>query len=367
LGGCAQVSADDRGICFGQGVAGDARITACDRVLAFAFANRGNGWMTKREYDRALADFNEAIKLVPTYAGAFVGRGTYWFAKKEAGRALADFNEAIKLDPRNANAYAGRGLVSNYKRAHDHAISDFEAAINLDPSNVLAYLGRGEAHLMKKQYHRALTDFNEAVRLEPKNTTALSDRAITYESMGEYEKALADFRVAVAINPQETAAVNGIQRVQRTVATRADPQVARPPAAQVNDAAAKAAVVVGGRIELIFRRLGVCADVDSQNAAIYNFTAVEYLRGVAVTFAKTDNVIETEMRRARADPGKGKAARKQAFDMLEQQMRSQAEKTPNEFIEECRTLTQNFLVRRSPFEPLAKILPTEMRALDEWR
>src|ERR1700746_2824523 len=42
--------------------------------LSFAVANRGNGYVLKGEYDRAIADYTEAIKLDPNFAAAYNGR-----------------------------------------------------------------------------------------------------------------------------------------------------------------------------------------------------------------------------------------------------------------------------------------------------
>jgi tetratricopeptide (TPR) repeat protein len=62
---------------------GDLRISACTAViqsgtnLAGAFYNRGAAYHGKDDYDRAIADYSEAIRLDPTIASgnAFYGRG----------------------------------------------------------------------------------------------------------------------------------------------------------------------------------------------------------------------------------------------------------------------------------------------------
>ena len=43
--------------------------------LFFAFNNRGNVHAAKRDYDRTLADYSEALRLNPKYAGAMRNRG----------------------------------------------------------------------------------------------------------------------------------------------------------------------------------------------------------------------------------------------------------------------------------------------------
>ena len=53
--------------------------------------------------------------------------------KREFDRALSEYDEAIRLDPRNGMAYSGRGCASTEKGEFDRAIASFDEAIRLDP------------------------------------------------------------------------------------------------------------------------------------------------------------------------------------------------------------------------------------------
>jgi tetratricopeptide (TPR) repeat protein len=100
---------------------------------------RGEAHYAKGDYDGAIADFSEAIRLDPKFAIAFSGRGLAYSAKGDHDRAIADFNEAIRLDPKSRIAFYNRGLAYDAKGDYDRAIADYTEAIRLDPKFAAAF------------------------------------------------------------------------------------------------------------------------------------------------------------------------------------------------------------------------------------
>jgi tetratricopeptide (TPR) repeat protein len=90
----------------------DVRIEMCTALIespqesqygrATAYNNRAIAWQAKGDLDRAIADFDEVIRLVPTVARAYNNRAAAWKAKRDFDRAIADYDEAIRLDPKMA-------------------------------------------------------------------------------------------------------------------------------------------------------------------------------------------------------------------------------------------------------------------------
>lgn len=67
--------------------------------LSTAFNNRGNAYYDKKDYDRAIADYNEALRLDPVFALAFYNRSCAYRDKGDNDRAVDDYIQAILLDP----------------------------------------------------------------------------------------------------------------------------------------------------------------------------------------------------------------------------------------------------------------------------
>jgi tetratricopeptide (TPR) repeat protein len=71
-------------------------------------------------------------------ASFFFNRGSTLLDRQEYESAIADFTEAIRLDPNNAAAYNNRGVAYYYKGDIDKAIAGYEAALRIDPNYTLA-------------------------------------------------------------------------------------------------------------------------------------------------------------------------------------------------------------------------------------
>ena len=67
-------------------------------VSAVTFRNRGDAYTDKGDHDRALADYNEAIRLDPNNALAFCNRGRAKLNINDAS-GNADIAKAKQLDP----------------------------------------------------------------------------------------------------------------------------------------------------------------------------------------------------------------------------------------------------------------------------
>jgi clan AA aspartic protease (TIGR02281 family) len=173
------------------------------------YNNRGGAYLAKQDFVRAIADYNEAIRLDPTYAVALHNRGFAYQSKQDFDRAIADYNEAIRLDPNDARWYHGRGNSYQSKQDFDRAIADYNEAIRLDPTFADALNNRGAVYRIKGNLGRALADYNEAIRLDPKNSLAFSNRGLAYQAKPDLDRAVADCNEAIRLDPGNTAAFTG--------------------------------------------------------------------------------------------------------------------------------------------------------------
>jgi tetratricopeptide (TPR) repeat protein len=99
------------------------------------------------------------------HALAFVSRGQARNDTKQYDRAIADYSQAILRDPKNKHAFAGRAFAYASQNDYDRAILDYDEAIRLDPANPVPLRNRGLLFKWKGEIERANADFEQAKRL----------------------------------------------------------------------------------------------------------------------------------------------------------------------------------------------------------
>ncbi|HRI65658.1 MAG TPA: tetratricopeptide repeat protein [Polyangium sp.] len=132
-------------------------------------------------------------------------------------KALADFNAAIKLAPNEALPFYNRGATKYIEGDVEGAIEDFTAAIERNPEFVQAYVRRGEARHDLEDLDGSLTDFDTALRLSPDEPDALAQRATVRAERTDLEGAVQDIERALAIAPSDWEMLENAKEILATL------------------------------------------------------------------------------------------------------------------------------------------------------
>ena len=90
-------------------------------------------------------------------------------SRGDLDRAISDYDEAIRLNPKSGRAFVGRGNVFSNKGDFDRAIADYNEAVRLNSKSALAYFARGRSYLFAGSVEKALADFNQASANAPED------------------------------------------------------------------------------------------------------------------------------------------------------------------------------------------------------
>ncbi len=183
------------------------QVLRIDSKYALAYNNRGYLKMQRlNDVNGALADFNRSISINPTFARAYNNRG---FLKEEKlsdfNGALADYGKSLQIDPTDASVYNNRGLLKAEKiNDVQGAIADYSKAITADPKYFNAYINRGFLRSEKLNDPKgALADYNQVVAINPKYAVGYNLRAVLKaDNFNDPRGALADYNQAIALDPK---------------------------------------------------------------------------------------------------------------------------------------------------------------------
>ncbi len=169
---------------------------AADPDNYMVYYRRGVTYKEHGQYEKALADLNEAVRLSPETLTAEqlgerafntrltethtmnlvvlarVARGEVLQALNRPDEALMDFDKAITTDFRNLNVLYARGMLRAVTGHYDAALADFNALLDRRASPDWLF-GRGFASYLKGDWVAAAQDFQRLATLSPANSNIL--------------------------------------------------------------------------------------------------------------------------------------------------------------------------------------------------
>jgi|GEM_PF-1547939 len=168
----------------------DPRFVESHYVLGFALSQRN-------QFPEAVKAFSDAINLKKDYAQAYFGRAGAEKNLNQFEAALADIAQAIKVSPTEPTYYLLQGQIYQAKGDGEKALPAYGAALdNKLPDPAMAYLGIGDIYLSRGQSNVAETNYLKALSINPQLTQATFQLASVYFLQNRVDKATAEFEKA---------------------------------------------------------------------------------------------------------------------------------------------------------------------------
>ena len=170
---------------------------------------QGQAYMNQGEYEKAVNEFTESIRLNPKHLFAYTRRGiAYNEVIKKHEKALTKINKLLESEPDNVTFLNRRGVIYLKMGNIDDAEKDFTTAIRFAPDNATSYYNRGYAKFHAEEYDKAITDFNKAIQLDSKKAASYYGRGHAYFRKGQINKASEDRARAIQLDPKKYTRLN---------------------------------------------------------------------------------------------------------------------------------------------------------------
>ena len=172
-------------------------------LLQYIFYNR-------EQYGDALTAAANALKYMPkkdkeSIADTYSKRAETYYALGQNDKALADYNSAVKVWPNEVEPLQNRGNFYYILERYQESDADFQKVLKLDSENAYARMGLGRNCVAREEYQKAIDYFDYVIALYPGYSSGYSFRAEAYSKSGDYSSAALDIVKALEIDGDNKA------------------------------------------------------------------------------------------------------------------------------------------------------------------
>ena len=146
-------------------------------------------------------------------AEAHNNRGVELAQQGKVLEAIAAFNRAIAIYPSYENAHNNLGLALGSQQQFSQAADAFKHALAINPNNVETYNNLGIALGSQGKFLEAVAAFEQAIQLNPKDPTSHQNLGVAFWSQGKLPQATTSLQTARKLYSMQNN-TDGIDRVE---------------------------------------------------------------------------------------------------------------------------------------------------------
>jgi len=185
-------------------------------ILGSALADKG-------EFDRAIAEFREALRLEPDSASAHENLGLALASHQAPEEAVVHLRRSVQLDPGSGRAHYALARILLAAGQYEGAIDELRASLRVTPDSVEIHDGLGIVLASQGKLDEAVDEFRASLRLSPISAGAHNNLGMALASQGKLDAAIDEFHEALALQPEFAEArrnlTTALQRRQRRTKT----------------------------------------------------------------------------------------------------------------------------------------------------
>jgi predicted O-linked N-acetylglucosamine transferase (SPINDLY family) len=171
---------------------------------ADCYFNLGNTLKDLGRIDEAIINYEQALRLRPTYVEAMCNLAAGLYKKKGmTDRAISLYQQVLGLNPYFAAAHQNLGAILREVRQFDQAIPHLRSAIQINPAADESYNLLGLVYYEMGDYGSAYSLFQAAIKLHPNLPDAYNNLGTLLLNQGNLLEAASSFQQALRLDPED--------------------------------------------------------------------------------------------------------------------------------------------------------------------
>jgi len=167
-----------------------------DNSSGEAHAFLGRIYLSKRQYEKAIAEGERALTLDPNsdFVQAALAYSSYYAGRFE--EAIAMYQKAIRLNPFPAWYY--QMLASSYSQLgrHEEAIKGYKKALDRAPDSTMPHLGLAATYSLMGREKEAQDEAAEVLRIDPKFSLEHHAKSLLFKNQADLDRHIDALRKA---------------------------------------------------------------------------------------------------------------------------------------------------------------------------
>jgi protein O-mannosyl-transferase len=188
---------------------------------ALALQLRGTEYFNNGNYNKAMLDYDNSIRIFPTYSIPYYDKGLIYQRQKDYDRAEKSFSLALNydtLDKRNnllqEIPYLNLSTTKLFLKKYDEAILVLRKGISKYPNNTTLHVNLAIIYFYNAKFDSALDEYNRMIESGMVSPQFYNGRGMVKDSLKDYSGALADFNKALELKQDFIDALKNRDRAQ---------------------------------------------------------------------------------------------------------------------------------------------------------
>jgi cytochrome c-type biogenesis protein CcmH/NrfG len=160
-----------------------------DPATAAKLNNLGVAYMNQQRMDKAVEEFDLALKADPGLAAAELNKGIALLNLQKLPEAEAALNKAAAQEPSNPRVWCNLGLLRRSEGKPAEAIEAFQRVLKINPDDPDTHYFLGTMYSQQQQYTKAIAEFEAVLRLQPLHASAQFGLARALQRSGNADAA----------------------------------------------------------------------------------------------------------------------------------------------------------------------------------